>query len=187
VVPVVGAAFLHGPPTQPRQRTNAPGCRPTPACPASPPNPHTHTHARAHHRRRAHARVRPARRCSLLCSQSVAIVARGRCGACAPGQLPGGFPFCAAGDRTGVAPVCGTDGVTYRNSLAAQAAGVAEAAAGAGTCAATQCSLEVSSAGWRCVDAGSGGIGSGCTPRPGAAAAHTRRAGRVSSAPACAR
>jgi hypothetical protein len=80
-------------------------------------------------------------RCSLMCSQKVAIVHEGRCGSCAPNQLPGGFPFCTRNDRLGVSPVCGKDGVTYRNSIAAGAASVEVASTG--TCAAKQCSEEV--------------------------------------------
>lgn len=80
-------------------------------------------------------------RCSLMCSQKVAIVHKGKCGTCAPNQLPGGFPFCAAGDRTGVSPVCGKNGVTYRNSIAAGAASVE--AASTGTCPGSQCGQEV--------------------------------------------
>jgi hypothetical protein len=76
-----------------------------------------------------------------MCSQQVAIVHEGRCGACAPNQLPGGFPFCAHNDRLGVSPVCGKDGVTYRNSIAAGAASVEVASAG--TCTSKQCSEQV--------------------------------------------
>jgi hypothetical protein len=76
-----------------------------------------------------------------MCSQKVAIVHKGKCGTCAPNQLPGGFPFCAAGDRTGVSPVCGRDGVTYRNSIAAGAASVGVASTG--TCPGSQCGQEV--------------------------------------------
>jgi hypothetical protein len=76
-----------------------------------------------------------------MCSQKVAIVHKGKCGTCAPNQLPGGFPFCAAGDRTGVSPVCGKNGVTYRNSIAAGAASVEVASTG--TCPGSQCGQEV--------------------------------------------
>lgn len=76
-----------------------------------------------------------------MCSQHVAIVHEGKCGACAPKQLPGGFPFCEHADRMGVSPVCGTDGVTYRNSIAAGAASVTIASNG--TCAGKQCGEEV--------------------------------------------
>lgn len=62
-------------------------------------------------------------RCALLCNQAVSIVANGKCGTCAPSQS-GGFPFCSDGDSTGLAPVCGVDDLTYRNSAAARAAGV---------------------------------------------------------------
>lgn len=65
---------------------------------------------------------------------------QGKCGACAPGQLPGGFPFCAAGDKQGVSPVCGADGVTYRNMLAAKAA--AAAVSKTGSCTSRACSEE---------------------------------------------
>eukprot|EP00878_Enallax_costatus_P002974 GHUV01003170.1.p1 GENE.GHUV01003170.1~~GHUV01003170.1.p1 ORF type:complete len:601 (+),score=45.89 GHUV01003170.1:202-2004(+) len=61
-------------------------------------------------------------KCTLLCDQQVAIVAPGKCGVCAPNQ-PGGFPYCTPGDAFGFAPVCGTDGKTYRNKGAAWAAG----------------------------------------------------------------
>lgn len=80
-------------------------------------------------------------RCALMCSQKVAIVHKGKCGACAPNQLPGGFPFCSSHDRLGVAPVCGKDGVTYRNSIAAGAASVAIASNG--TCSGQKCGEEV--------------------------------------------
>lgn len=76
-----------------------------------------------------------------MCSQHVAIVHEGKCGTCAPSQLPGGFPFCASDDRLGVSPVCGKDGITYRNSLAAAAASTQVASNG--TCTAKQCSEEV--------------------------------------------
>jgi hypothetical protein len=76
-----------------------------------------------------------------MCSQHVAIVHQGKCGSCAPNQLPGGFPFCAINDRMGVSPVCGKDGVTYRNSIAAGAAKVEVASTG--TCPEMQCSQEV--------------------------------------------
>ncbi|KAF6254083.1 hypothetical protein COO60DRAFT_354693 [Scenedesmus sp. NREL 46B-D3] len=62
-------------------------------------------------------------KCALLCNQAVSIVANGKCGTCAPSQS-GGFPFCSDGDSTGLAPVCGVDDLTYRNSAAARAAGV---------------------------------------------------------------
>ncbi|KAF8055477.1 PRP19 [Scenedesmus sp. PABB004] len=69
-------------------------------------------------------------KCHLMCDQTLSIVAAGKCGVCAPGQ-PGGFPFCAPDDTTGLAPVCGVNGVTYRNAAAARAAGAAIAAGGA--------------------------------------------------------
>lgn len=70
-----------------------------------------------------------ARRCHLLCNQQVAIVSAGKCGACARSQ-PGSWPYCSPEDAEGVAPVCGADGVTYRNGLAAAAAGAAVKASG---------------------------------------------------------
>lgn len=77
-----------------------------------------------------------------MCSQHVAIVHEGKCGSCAPNQLPGGFPFCSNADRVGVSPVCGKDGVTYRNAIAAGAASVE--VANNGTCTAKMCGEEVS-------------------------------------------
>ena len=77
-----------------------------------------------------------------MCSQHVAIVHEGKCGTCAPSQLPGGFPFCEHGDRMGVSPVCGKDGVTYRNTIAATAARVE--VTNNGTCTAKLCGEEVS-------------------------------------------
>lgn len=59
----------------------------------------------------------------------MSIIAPGKCGACAPNQ-PGGFPYCAPNDDFGFAPVCGTDGKTYRNKGAAWAAGTAIAVGG---------------------------------------------------------
>eukprot|EP00775_Hariotina_reticulata_P004748 gene4748-4998_t len=82
-------------------------------------------------------------RCHLLCHQEVAIVAQGKCGTCtgprnstgsptAAAAVAGGgggegvFPYCFSNDTLGLAPVCGKDNVTYRNKLAAAAAGITE-------------------------------------------------------------
>lgn len=85
-------------------------------------------------------------RCTLLCNQQVAIVARGKCGVCAPSQR-GGFPYCTASDVQGLAPVCGVDSVTYRNALAAKQAGVSIQSGGAcdkmcGEAVSQQCSSQ---------------------------------------------